>query len=83
MKNIFKYSLLGLAAVTLAGCDDYLDSEPITNVSTETFLYSENDLGAYAANMYGLLPSHGSGYNVGLFANDNGTDNQTGAQPST
>lgn len=81
MKNILKYSLLGIAAA-LTGCNDYLDCEPITNVSTNAFLYAETDLGAYAANHYGLLPSH-SGWGLGIFANDNGTDNQTAsAAPS-
>ena len=77
-------------------CNNYLDLEPITDVATTEYLYAENDLGAYAANLYvfdlhtsgfhgksnGALPSLGTGYNLGLFANDNGTDNQTADSPS-
>ena len=77
-------------------CNNYLDLEPITDVATTEYLYAENDLGAYAANLYVFdlptsgfngtsnvaLPSHGTGYNLGLFANDNGTDNQTADSPS-
>lgn len=81
MKKILKYSLLGIAAA-LTGCNDYLDCEPITNVSTSAFLYAETDLAAYAANHYGLLPSHG-GWGIGIFANDNGTDNQTATGASS
>lgn len=84
-----KKTLLYTAALlTVLGgstsCNDYLDCEPITSVSTTTYLYAENDLAAYAANMYSLLPSHGTGYSMlGLFDDDNGTDNQTGSTPST
>lgn len=82
MKNFIKYSLLGLA-VALTGCNDYLDCEPETNVSSSAYFYAENDLEAYASNLYTWLPSHGVGsWNLGLFANDNGTDNQTASQPS-
>lgn len=83
MKKLILYSILGLTVSVTSGCNNFLDSEPITQVSTNAYLYAENDLAAYAANIYGWLPSHGSGYNIGLFATDNGTDNQTAASPSS
>lgn len=84
-----KKTLLYTAALLTAfggttSCNDFLDCEPITSVSTTTYLYAENDLGAYTASLYSLLPSHGEGYSgLGLFDDDNGTDNQTAANPST
>lgn len=82
MKKTILYSLI-VAAGLATSCNDYLDLEPITSVSTTEYLYAENDLGAYAANLYGNLPSHGTGYSgLGLFDDDNGTDNQTSASPS-
>lgn len=36
-------------------CNNYLDLEPITDVATTEYLYAENDLGAYAANLYVLI----------------------------
>lgn len=94
MKKTLLYTLM-VAASMLTSCNDYLDLEPITNVSTTTYLYAESDLAAYAAKFYNdsdsegageygnILPSHGSGsYSLGIFRNDNGTDNQTADTPS-
>lgn len=91
-KQLVYIVLLGLAAIPVS-CNDFLDSEPITEVSTNVYLQSENDLAAYAAKFYddrddgehtgNILPSHGSGaYHLGLFRLDNGTDNQTSNVPS-
>ena len=91
-KQLVYIALLGLAAIPVS-CNDFLDSEPITEVSTNVYLESENDLAAYAAKFYddkddgehtgNILPSHGSGaYHLGLFRLDNGTDNQTSNVPS-
>lgn len=91
-KQLVYIALLGLATIPVS-CNDFLDSEPITEVSTNVYLQSENDLAAYAAKFYddrddgehtgNILPSHGSGaYHLGLFRLDNGTDNQTSNVPS-
>lgn len=91
-KQIIYASLLGFAMLQMS-CNDFLDSEPITEVSTSVYLQSENDLAAYSAKFYddsdsgdntgNILPSHGSGtYDLGLFRLDNGTDNQTENTPS-
>lgn len=96
MKKRVLYTFMIVAAGLLStSCNDYLDCEPITDVSTTTYLYTEADLAAYAAKFYNdsenenneeygnILPSHGSGaYNLGLFRLDNGTDNQTADAPS-
>ena len=94
MKKILLYTFM-VASGIFASCNDYLDCEPITSVSTTVYLYSESDLAAYAAKFYNdsenenndeygnILPSHGSGsYNMGLFDDDNGTDNQTADTPN-
>lgn len=95
MKRKLLYTLMIAAIGTLnTSCNDYLDCEPITDVSTGNYLYAETDLAAYAAKFYNdsenedqkeygnILPSHGSAtYNLGLFRLDNGTDNQTADAP--
>ena len=94
MKKILLYTFMAASGI-FASCNDYLDCEPITSVSTTVYLYSESDLAAYAAKFYNdsenedngeygnILPSHGSGsYNMGLFDDDNGTDNQTADTPN-
>lgn len=80
MKKILLYTFIAAASVFTTSCNDYLDCEPITSVSTNVYLYSETDLAAYAAKFYNdsenenddeygnILPSHGSAtYNLGLF----------------
>lgn len=69
MKKALLYITIILSG-TLAGCNSFLDKEPITNVSTEAYLYMESDLAAYSASYYGNLPSH-SGYGLGTFDDDN------------
>lgn len=85
-KNIILSTLI-TAGLFATSCNDFLDTAPITSVSTTTYLYAESDLAAYAATFYNdsysILPTHGSGtYNLGIFRLDNGTDNQTAASPS-
>lgn len=76
------YYLFILLTVALASCNGYLDKEPLANVSTATYLYAESDLAAYSANLYGNFPAH-SGYSLGIFDDDNNSDNQIGSTPNT
>lgn len=95
MKKIILYVLIAVTGIFYTSCNDYLDCEPITSVSTHVYLNAETDLAAYAAKFYNdsenendneygnILPSHGSAtYNLGLFQRDNGTDNQTADEPN-
>lgn len=79
-EKILLYTFIAAASALATSCNDYLDCEPITSVSTNVYLYSETDLAAYAAKFYNdsenenddeygnILPSHGSAtYNLGLF----------------
>lgn len=79
-EKILLYTFIAAASTLTTSCNDYLDCEPITSVSTNVYLYSETDLAAYAAKFYNdsenenngeygnILPSHGSAtYNLGLF----------------
>lgn len=52
MKKILLYTFIAAASVFTTSCNDYLDCEPITSVSTNVYLYSETDLAAYTAKFY-------------------------------
>ncbi len=52
MKKILLYTFIAAASAFTTSCNDYLDCEPITSVSTNVYLYSETDLAAYAAKFY-------------------------------
>ena len=43
MKKILYCTLFIMAGLSTS-CNDYLDSEPITSVSTSTYLYAENEI---------------------------------------
>lgn len=75
MKTWNKYLLLlagGLVGLT--SCNDFLDRQPLDQVTPDNFLKSELDLAAYAIKHYNF-PAH-TGYTIGIWANDNHTDNQ-------
>ncbi|SKB69967.1 Starch-binding associating with outer membrane [Sphingobacterium nematocida] len=82
MKKIFFYTLIG--SLLFSSCNEFLDREPLGEISTETYLKTDNDLASYAAGLYTQLPSHTAGaYGLGTFATDNGTDNQAATAPNT
>lgn len=76
MKTVHKHILLlavGLAGLT--ACNDFLDREPLDQVTPNNFLWTEDDLASYAVKQYDF-PTHPEKYNIGRWADDNHTDNQ-------
>ena len=68
--------MLALAG-TLCSCNDYLDKEPLSDITPEAFFTDDSQLAAYVNNYYAsILPSHGN-WSYGLFGSDSQTDNQT------
>lgn len=65
-------ALLGFLGIT--GCNEFLDREPLSDITPSNYFSSEADLAAYTVAEYNF-PTH-SGFNVGTFGNDNSTDNQ-------
>ncbi|MBS9766436.1 MAG: RagB/SusD family nutrient uptake outer membrane protein [Flavobacteriaceae bacterium] len=76
MKNTRKIGIIALllVAMSFVACNDFLDREPLSDVTPEVYFRAEADLEAYAINLYDF-PTHG-GWNAGTFIYDNGTDNQ-------
>ena len=73
---------IALIAAALASgftsCDDFLDREPLSDVSPEIYFTEASQLENYANQMYtDILPSH-SNWSYGIFGQDNDTDNQAG-----
>lgn len=78
MKLIKSIKSIGflLGIVLFVGCeaDEFLDREPLSDVTPNDYLNREADLAAYTIGRYNF-PTHG-GWNVGTFGIDNHTDNQ-------
>ncbi|KAA6315820.1 RagB/SusD family nutrient uptake outer membrane protein, partial [termite gut metagenome] len=77
--NIIVRSLLALAFISsFASCDDFLDKEPMSQITPEAYFTDASQLENYVNRMYAdVLPSH-STWSYGIFGEDNNTDNQTG-----
>ncbi|GIJ97197.1 hypothetical protein CAPN001_17660 [Capnocytophaga stomatis] len=74
-KTIFTAVLAGMIS-----CNDFLEREPLSDVSPNQFFETESDLAAYTIACYNF-PTH-AGWGAGTFVIDNGTDNQAGGNAS-
>ncbi|MBB2949532.1 RagB/SusD family nutrient uptake outer membrane protein [Sphingobacterium sp. JUb56] len=73
--KLLKYLTLVLPLWMVAGCNDYLDITPPSQIIPEKYLNEESQLASYAIGQYpNILPSH-SGWGFGTFGIDAGTDN--------
>lgn len=63
-----------ISAFSMTSCNDFLDREPLDNITPEAFFWSESDLAAYTIKQYSFT-TH-DGWNLGTWKNDNDTDNQ-------
>ncbi|HRV90193.1 MAG TPA: RagB/SusD family nutrient uptake outer membrane protein [Prolixibacteraceae bacterium] len=80
-RNIIYSVVVTALAVAITGCNDYLDREPLSNVTPNQYLWNEADLASYAVARYSF-PTHGGWY-PGTHSLDNGTDNQATSGYST
>lgn len=76
--NILMMALIIGVSAGVTSCDDFLDKEPMSNISPEKYYSSDSQLEAILMDLYpNILPSH-SNWSYGIFGDDNGTDNQVG-----
>lgn len=80
MKSNYKYIAKALLAVVIAAgttsCEDFLDRDPMSKLSPETYFSTAGQLEANLNDEYpNILPSFDA-YSYGVFAEDKGTDNQ-------
>lgn len=73
-RSIIKYCIGLFIIGALGSCNDFLEREPLSDVTPDDFFTDEGDLETYTVSLYDF-PSHG-GYGVGTFGDDNGSDNQ-------
>ena len=75
-----KYKILAIVGIgfLLAGCNDYLDKDPLSKIPEEMYLTSDKHLDSYVMERYPTLWSHSlsGGYNT-LLGADSGTDDKT------
>ncbi len=76
MKNTYKF--LAVATLLLASCNDYLDKQPLSDVSSEIYFSSDSQLDAYVMDLYPNIWNHklSTGYGT-LVCSDEETDDKT------
>lgn len=82
IKQLCIYSLLLVGGAGLTSCEDFLDRQPQSNVTPESYFAMSSQVGAYVNNYYNgyLLNSrgqslyHSTGWNSGIANNDADTD---------
>ena len=78
IKQLCIYSLLLVGGAGLTSCEDFLDRQPQSNVTPESYFAMSSQVGAYVNNYYNgyLLNSrgqslyHSTGWNSGIANND-------------
>lgn len=83
MKKYIHILLTVLLIGSFTACNDFLDREPLSNLSPKGLFKNASQLQAYADKLYpSILPaSSGTSNSYGVYSYDNGTDNQIGQTP--
>lgn len=72
---------LAVGSLSFTACNDFLDREPLSSVTSEHYLNTEAELASFGAAQYDALPAHKPGeYSIGVFKTDNNSDNQCAAK---
>lgn len=79
MKRIF--GLIAFSGLALTSCNGFLDQEPMSTLSPEQYLTTEDNIGAYATDLYNTFPGHDLDV-WGRWSDDSHTDNMAYATPS-
>ena len=76
LKNTLLYAVALSAGMVATSCDDFLDREPITNITPESYFKQDSELAAYTINYYNNIFGIPDGqYNAGPANWDDETDN--------
>ena len=80
--KLYKLSIIAVAlSIGLVSCNDFLEQDPPSQLTPESFYTSEDQIQAAANQFYtDILPGHG-GWNYGTYTTDNNTDNQMSRTP--
>lgn len=66
---------LGVGALVTTSCNDFLDREPLSDITPDLYFNTENDLAAYCNNYYTTFFNNYGMYNAGPALDDMHTDN--------
>ena len=76
INNICKQTAGIILAGLLFSCNDYLDREPLSQITPEYYLTEESQLASYINNVYpDILPSHNT--DINWYVHSDGMSEQT------
>lgn len=78
--NILKFSCAALLVAGMTSCDDFLNKEPESKSSPESFFTDATHLESYANDQYNNIFSTAGQWNYGRYGWDSTTDNQIGTE---
>lgn len=78
INKVYKPLVFALICLGITACDDYLDREPLSQVSPDKYLTAESDLATYSINQYSFRAPLDWSMVTG---DDNNTDNQAAVAP--
>ena len=83
-RKLFATGLVATSLLTFTGCNDFLDLEPPSNVTPESYFQNDEQLGAYSIARYNEMFTTPSGWGQGAIINaDAATDNMAASSPNT
>lgn len=77
-KFLYNIILISVLSASIVSCDDFLDKEPMSNISPEKYYSSSSQLEAILMDLYPNILSSHSNWSYGIYGEDNSTDNQIG-----
>lgn len=75
LKNIFLNTMVLAGGLLASSCNDFLDMEPLDQVTPGQYFNTADQVGAYCISQYNGLFSTHSGFGAGTINNDKNTDN--------
>ena len=83
-RKLFAAGVVATSLLTFTACNDFLELEPPSNVTPESYFQNDEQLGAYAIGRYNDVFTTPSGWGQGNIINgDAGTDNMAAKDPNT
>lgn len=74
MRKIYIVLVIWISGIMMMSCSDFLDREPLTVPSSETFLANQSAVNNYINGLYIALPSFGT-YDMGVRGEEKNSDN--------
>lgn len=83
-RKLFATGVVATSLLTFTACNDFLELEPPSNVTPQSYFQNDEQLGAYAIGRYNDVFTTPSGWGQGSIINgDAGTDNMAAKDPNT